>query len=188
VGHNDSRYKLKALGADAQIAVDEYKARSVWGAWWSLPEATRRRFFTADERKLITRYGARLDELACLRDNPRDDSEKHFIDVCVTTGTEPRSAIERLWLLVQVVCRYQRSVERAARADMAEHDAVALWAENRALKAQNDHLELFTVRLQRELKELRGDAPRSLCNVDYVTPHFRVPEFVGPRQAWRVIG
>ena len=31
--HNPSRYKLKALSVDAQHAVDEYKARSVWSAW-----------------------------------------------------------------------------------------------------------------------------------------------------------
>jgi hypothetical protein len=34
---------------------------------------------------------------------------------------------------------------------------------------------------------LRGEGPRSICNVDYMTLRFRVPEIVGPKQAWRLI-
>jgi hypothetical protein len=50
MGHNESRntFKRTRLGLDltAQQAVDEYKARSVWAAWWSLDEKVRRRHFT----------------------------------------------------------------------------------------------------------------------------------------------
>lgn len=53
MGHNPSRYKLKALSADAQHAVDERKARSVCSVWWSLDEKVGCRFFTDDERAFI---------------------------------------------------------------------------------------------------------------------------------------
>jgi uncharacterized protein YifE (UPF0438 family) len=171
MGHNPSRYKLKALSADAQHVVDEYKARSVWGMWWSLDEKLRRRYFTREERAFITRYGARLDELACHRDNPRNDKEQHFLQVCVGTA-EPESPRERLWLLVQLVCRYQRSVDRAARADLAEHDAFALRSENTALKAKNDHLEAYSYRLGRELENATAERPPSACNVEHATLRF----------------
>lgn len=186
MGHNPSRYKLKALSVDAQHAVDEYKARSVWGAWWKLDEKLRRRYFTREERAFITRYGARLDELACHRTNPTNEKEQHFLRVCVGED-EPATPNERLWLLVQIVCRYQRAVDRAARADLAEHDAFALRAENNALKAQNDHLERHCVSLWRQLEQATAGRPASICNVVYATLRFRKPETCGPAQAWRVM-
>ena len=186
MGHNPSRYKLKALSVDAQHAVDEYKARSVWSAWWSLDEKLRRRYFTKEERAFITRYGARLDELACLRDNPRTEKEVHFVKVCIG-DEEPDSPRERLWLLVQLVCRYQRSVDRAARADLAEHDAFALRAENNALKAKIDHFERHVVTLTRELKAAMAERPQSICNVVYASLLFRRSEICGPMPAWRVV-
>ena len=185
MGHNPSRYTLKRLAADAQHAVDEYKSRSVWSAWWSLDEKLRRRYFTRDERAFITRYGARLDELACFRSNPGNDKEAHFLAVC--SGEEPTSPRERLWLLVQLVCRYQRVVDRAARADLAEHDAYALRAENRALKAKNDHLERYAYGLAKRVARMDEERPPPICNVLWMTPRFREPEICGPFQAWRVM-
>ena len=68
MGHNPTKnpFRRARLGLDvgAQQAVGEYKARSVWGAWWQLDEKVRRRYFTKDQRDFITRYGARLDEIA----------------------------------------------------------------------------------------------------------------------------
>ena len=188
MGHNPSRYTLKRLSADTQHAVDEYKSRSVWSAWWSLDEKLRRRYFTRDERAFVTRYGARLDELACFRANPSNDKEAHFLAVC--SGEEPTSPRERLWLLVQLVCRFQRAVDRAARADLAEQDAFALRAENRALKAKNDHLERYAHGLAIQVGRFNGDLeppPPSVCNVVWMTPRFREPEICGSVQAWRVI-
>ena len=93
-------FRRARLGLDDQQAVDEYKARSVWSAWWALDETLRRRYFTRDERAFITRYGARLDELASYRDGPRNEKEEHFLRVC-GGEEEPESPRERLWLLVQ---------------------------------------------------------------------------------------
>ena len=49
----------------------------------------------AEERKFIRRYGARLDELACMRSLPSNDDEQHFLWVCMGQ-TEPRSRTDRL--------------------------------------------------------------------------------------------
>ncbi len=185
MGHNPSRYTLKRLSADTQHAVDEYKSRSVWATWWSLDEKLRRRYFTRDERAFITRYEARLDELACHRTDPGNDKEAHFLAVC--SGEEPTSPRERLWLLVQLVCRYQRAVDRAARADLAEQDAFALRAENRALKAKNDHLERYAHGLAKRVARMEEQHPPPVCNVVWMTPRFREPEICRPVQAWRVI-
>ena len=88
---------------------------------------------------------------------------------------------------MQLVCRYQRSVDRAARADLAEHDAFALRAENNALKAKIDHFERHVGGLTRELKAAMADRPVSICNVVHMTPRFRRPENCGPMPAWRVV-
>ncbi len=186
MGHNPSRHTLKRLSADTQHAVDAYKSRSVWSTWWSLDEKLRRRYFTRDERAFITRYGARLDELACFRSNPRNEKEQHFLRVC-SGEEEPSSPRERLWLLVQIVCRYQRAVDRAARADLAEQDAFSLRAENRALKAKNDHLERYAHGLASRLARMDEARPAPVCNVVWMTPRFREPEICGPAPAWRVV-
>ena len=181
VGNNPTRnpFRRARLGLDDQQAVDEYKARSVWPAWWALDEALRRRYFTRDERAFITRYGGRLDELASYRDGPRNEKEEHFLRVCGGEA-EPDSPRERLWLLVQLVCRFQRAVDRAARADLAEHDAFALRAENAALKAKIDHLERYALRLQRERGAAAAENP-SVCNVVWATGLFAPREKVlGP--------
>lgn len=100
---------------------------------------------------------------------------------------EPTSPRARLWLLVQVVCRYQRAVDRAARADLAEHDAFVLAAENKALKARADHLERHSFALANRVGHLEHAAGHALGNVVWMTARFRVPEVCGPRQQWRVI-
>ena len=82
---------------DHQITVDAYKAASIWEAWWTLEKSTRRRYFTAAERKFMRRYGAKLDELSCQRVNPRNDDDHHLVLVCLGQA-EPRSDLERLWL------------------------------------------------------------------------------------------
>ncbi len=181
MGHNPSRnpFSRARLGLDDQQAVDAYKAASVWGAWWQLDEAIRRRYFTRRERDFVTRWGAHMDELACLRTNPATDAEHHFVQVCLG-HEEPKTIRERLWLFVQLVCRYDRSLTRAARADLAEHDAAALRAENRALKAKSDHLERYVVQLGRELRAATGEANPRICNVQWVSPLFRAPEVCGP--------
>ncbi len=117
---------------------------------------------------------------------PANDKEAHFLRVCVGEE-EPTSPRERLWLLVQLVCRYQRAVDRAARADLAEQDAFALRAENRALKAKNDHLERYAHGLAKRVQRMDEERPPSVCNVVWVTPRFRRPEVCGPVQQWRVM-
>lgn len=167
MGRNPTRnpFRRTRLGLEAgtQHAVDEYKARSVCSACWQLDENVRKRYFTKDERGFITRYGARLDELACFRTNPSNEREAHFLRVCV--GQEdPRTDRERLWLIVHLVCRYERAVERAARTDLAELDAIALRAENRALKAKSDHLERYIVTLTREASATQVGADPHISN------------------------
>ena len=175
MGMNPSRNPLKRArhDLDAQQAVDEYKARSVWRAWWELDEKIRRRYFTRDERAFMTRYRSRLDELATYRELPSNDKERHFVSVCMGDA-EPSTPRERMWLIVQLVCRFDAAATRSARADLAEHDAVALRAENTKLKTKNDHLESFIGALQ------RGDHPlddrptevRPICNVVQATMLF----------------
>lgn len=183
MGNNPSRnpFKRARLGLDAQQAVDEYKARSVWVAWWALDEAVRRRYFTKDERAFITRYGSRLDELATHRDGPKNEKEQHFVRVCMG-DTEASTDRERLWLFVQLVCRFDSAASRSARADLAEHDAFALRAENRKLKSKNDHLESYIGALQRGERQLE-DQPvdQMICNVVWATSLFELNEpMVGP--------
>ena len=175
MGSNPSRnpFKRARLGLDAQQAVDEYKARSVWRAWWELEESVRRRYFTHEDRAFITRYGSRLDELATFRGSPQNEKEQHFVQVCMGDA-EPSTARERMWLIVQLVCRFEVAATRSARADLADHDAFALRAENRKLKAKNDHLESFVVALQRGEYQIH-DQPtdeRSICNVVQATMRF----------------
>lgn len=179
MGHNPKRRPTAHLSVEAQTVVDEYKARSVWGAWWSLAEPVRRRWFTFDERLFVARYGARLDELACMRVVPRNDAERHFVQVCIGE-VEPSNDRERLWLRVQMVCRFERSIVRAAEADLARHDAAALRAENRALKAHVDHLERHVIELFDELRHYTGVPSFPTCNVVHASLQFRRPETMGP--------
>lgn len=84
-------------------------------------------------KNFIRRYGARLDELARIRALPSNDDEQHFLTVCMGHA-EPRSDRERLWLYAQMVCRYEKSLQRAARTDLVEHENDALRIENRRLR------------------------------------------------------
>ena len=181
MGHNPStnRFRQGRLGVDAQAAVDEYKARSVWGAWWSLDEKTRRRYFTREERAFVTRYGARLDEIASHRVEPRTERERHFLRVCIGAD-EPDSPRERLWLLVQLVCRFERVDGRAAKADLAEHDAFALRAENTAVKAKLDRMERYAYGLDRQVQRLEAELGRAVCNVVWMTARFCGTDSCGP--------
>lgn len=172
MGHNPTKnpFRRARLGLDVgtQAAVDEYKARSVWSVWWQLDEAVRRRYFTRDERTFITRYGARLDEIACHVAVPRNDAERHFLQVCMGE-CEPQTDRAGLWLHVHLVCRYERAMSRAGRADLAEHRAIALQAENRALQAKSDHLEAYVLRLASELSAATGERNPGMCNVVYAS-------------------
>lgn len=87
--------------------------------------AVRTRYFGPDELGWLRRYGARVDRLANLAAEPRNYCEKHFVRVCVG-HEEPTTPRERLWLLMQVVCRYVEAADRAARTDVLEEEAVAL--------------------------------------------------------------
>lgn len=178
---NPSRnpFKRARLGLDAQQAVDEYKARSVWAAWWALDESVRRRYFSKDERAFITRYGSRLDELATHREVPTNEKEQHFVRVCMGDA-EPSTPRERMWLLVQIVCRFEAAATRSARADLAEHDAFALRAENTKLKARTDHFEAYIAQLGRELAAATEPKSASICNVVHATMRFDLP----PSSAW----
>ena len=175
MGQNPTKnpFRRARLGLDSQQAVDEYKARSVWRAWWELDEKVRRRYFTKDERAFITRYGSRLDALASYREPPSNEKEAHFVSVCMGDA-EPNTPRERMWLIVQLVCRFDAVATRSARADLAEHDAFALGAENTKLKAKNDHLEAFIVTLQSGDYQF-DDRPanvRPICNVVQATMRF----------------
>ena len=175
MGHNPSRnpFKRACPGMDAQPAVDEYKARSEWRAWWELDESVRRRYFTREDRAVITRYRSRLDALATYRETPQNEKEQHSVRVCMGEA-EPSMPRERMWLIVQLVCCLEAAATRSARADLAEHDAFALRAENRKLKAKCDHREVFIAALQRGEYQLE-DRPaevRSICNVVHATMRF----------------
>ncbi len=186
MGNNPTRnpFKQARLALDDQIAVDAYKAASVWGAWWSLEPEIRARFFNADEQRWIRRYGARLDSIACMIEQPRNDAEKHFFTVCQGDAM-PRNDRERLWLRVQVVCRYQRALERAARTDLAEHQVSALAAEVATMRWIVKDCEEVAAEVLEELAVERGEEyamrRRSVANVRYATSLFERDEpLVGP--------
>ena len=134
-----------------------------------------RRYFTSDERKFLRRYGAKLDDIACMRVTPANDDELHFLQEC-QRQSEPRTARERLWLYVQLVCRYERSLQRAARTDLAEHDTEVLRIENRRLQIDLTTLEREYMDILRELKMERGEEAlkRPICNVVWASPRFRM--------------
>ena len=143
MGHNPSRRTLKDTAASAQYEVDQYKAGSIWGAWRGLKQEVCDRYFNADEIAWITRYGSRLDQIACMVAVPRNERERQFLLVCM--GNEwPTSDRERLWLRAQMVCRYEGCVERASRCSRAEETAGALAAECTQLRRDLREYELET--------------------------------------------
>jgi uncharacterized protein YifE (UPF0438 family) len=140
-----------------------------------LSEATRRRYFTADERKFIRCYGAKLDEIACMRASPANDDELHLLQVCQRQA-EPRNPRERLWLYAQLVCRYERSLQRAARTDLVEYENDALRIENRALRSDLKSLERVYMEVLTELKMERGQETlkRPIGNLVWMTHRFHM--------------
>ncbi len=115
---------------------------------------------------------------------PRSDAEKHFLAVC-NGDVVPRTDRERLWLRVQVVCRYEQALQRAARTDLAEHQAAALAAEVAAMRWLVQDAEEMAAELLEEIAVTRGEAyalrRRSIENVRYATSLFERDEpLVGP--------
>lgn len=177
MGNNPSRnpFRRARLGLDRPTAeVDAYKARSVWGAWWDLPDETRARYFSGAEVRFVQRYGSRLDKIASMVEAPTTAAELHFYEVCVGNATS-RNDTERLWLRVQLVCRYERSIALAARAEALEYELGPLQKENMALRRDLRDAELLAMEAIRELKMHTGEAQRprpSICNVVHATMRF----------------
>lgn len=177
MGNNPSRnpFKRARLGLDRPTAeVDAYKARSVWGAWWDLEPETRARYFSGAEMRFIQRYGSRLDKIACMVELPSTLAEQHFYDVCMGNAT-PRNDSERLWLRVQLVCRYDRSIAMAARADALEYELGPLQKEIMALRRDLRGAEACAMDAINELRMHTGDEPGprpSICNVVHASMRF----------------
>jgi uncharacterized protein YifE (UPF0438 family) len=188
MGGRSTRYE--GVPIEAQAEVDAYKARSVWGRWWSLAAELRARLFTQAEIKWIRKHGARLDELACGARVPETDAQQHFVSVC-NGDAAPTTREERLWLRVRVATHYAASLERARRCDIAEHRAAVAEAENEDLRRALREVESYAMELVREVRLLGGepDAIRrqSLQNVEWSTPLFKSFEVVGPPRHYRVI-
>ena len=178
MGHNASGnpFKQARETSPARFTDDSYVAPSRWRSFRKLDALVRTRYFGPDELAWLSRYGARLDRLATLNVDPRNDREKHFVRVCLG-HEQPTNARERLWLLMQVVCRYEEAAARAARTDVLEEEAVALRAFARAAKAKTDHLEAFVLRLSSELRHASEPPPSTqapVCNVVWASARFRL--------------
>ena len=178
MGHNPSRnpFKQARETSPARLADDSYVAPSRWRTFRKLDASVRTRYFGPDELGWLSRYGTRLDRLATLAVDPRNEREKHFVRVCLG-HEQPTNARERLWLLMQVVCRYEEAAARAARTDVLEEEAVALRAFARAAKAKVDHLEAFALRLSSELRlttVATQPLPQPVCNVVWASARFRL--------------
>ncbi len=183
MGGRSTRYER--IPIEAQVEVDAYKARTVWGRWWALEDGMRSRLFSPDEIRWVARHGRRLDALASMAKEPTTEGERHFVAVCQGDAA-PTTDRERLWLRVRVVCQYAASMERAARCDLAEHRATELEHENVQLLRDVRRAEGERDVLYEELQVRGGNAralqQRSIQNIDYVTPLFTTPALVGPRQ------
>ncbi len=153
--------------------MDAYKSRSIWGAWWSLPGETQSRYFSSAEVRFIKRYGARLDQIASMVVEPKNEGEQHFLKVCLRNAM-PKNDAERLWLRAQLVCRYEQSIERAARADLAEHENATLRHELTSMQQAVLEAESVTMEMINELKMHRDEIPRrvDICNVRWASPLF----------------
>ena len=175
MGNNPPRnpFKRTRLGIDSPtLAVDAYKARSVWGAWWSLEPETRVRYFSGAEMRFIQRYGSRLDKIASMVEEPNTAAEQHFYEVCMGTATS-RNDSERLWLRVQLVCRYERSIALAARAETLEYELGPLQQENMSLRRDLRDAEKLAMDAINELRmHTGGPPPLSICNVVHATMRF----------------
>ena len=138
MGHNPSRNpfrRARQVASTAQYEVDQYKAQSIWGGWRGLVAATRSRYFNVDEIAWLNRYGSRLDQLACLTVDPRNEREKAFVKICLGHAA-PTTDRHRLWLRAQMVVRYESSLERAALCGAAEQERDAILAKCRQLEGE----------------------------------------------------
>lgn len=133
------------------------------------------RLFSQDETRWIRRCGARLDELDNLATTPRNDNEAHFVQVAAHGG-QPNTERERLWLRVQVACRFEESIEKAALCTQGLDAAAGLDAEARQLRIDMRDAEHQVAELLEELALAGRDAgalrKRSLCNVAFATMLF----------------
>ena len=173
MGHNPSRYKIKAIGADTQREVDQYKARSIWGAWRGLRQEIRELYFNADEIAWITRYGSRLDQIACMVAVPRNEREKHFLGVCLRHHG-PTNDRERLWVRVQMVVRFEGVLERSARCDQAEEIAAGLAARCRQLEADLKDAEEVGVEFLPQIWMMQRETALAKDQADRATRRLRL--------------
>lgn len=186
MGHNPSRYAAKRIQLQALLQAGDHKARSVWGRWWQLDGDFKARLFSQDEIRWIRRYGARLDELANLALAPRNEKEEHFVKVAAHGG-QPNTERERLWLRVQMACRFEDSIEKAALCMQALDAAAGLDAEARQLRIDMRDAEDQVAELLEALALAGGDPAakrrRSLSNVVSATMLFpRMGEREGPER------
>ncbi len=81
-----------------------------------------------------------------------------------------------------MVCRYERSLLRAARTDLVEYENVALRIENRSLRVDLQTLEREFMELLTEWRLATGEEqPRKpICNVVWATSAFNVRDLFGP--------
>lgn len=117
---------------------------------------------------------------------PRNDNEAHFVQVAAHGGL-PNTERERLWLRVQMGCRYEESIEKAALCTQALDAAAGLDAEARQLRIDMRDAEHQVVELLEELALAGGDPgalrKRSLCNVTFATALFaQVAEGHAPKR------
>ena len=81
-----------------------------------------------------------------------------------------------------MVCRYERSLLRAARTDLVEYENAALRIENRSLRVDLQTMEREYMELLGEWRMATGEQqPRQpVCNVVWATSAFEQREFAGP--------
>ena len=94
----------------------------------------------------------------------------------VPTAGGPRTARERLWLYVQLVCRLQALAAARGPHGPGGARAAILRIENRRLKTDLTTLEREYKEILRELKMERGEEmlKRPICNVVWASPQFRM--------------
>ena len=189
---NPSRSTLKATAASTQQDVDAYKARSMWGAWRGLKHEVRDRYFNADEIAWITRYGSRLDQIACMVAVPRNEREKHFLGVC-SRHYGPINDRERLWLRAQMVVRFEGALERSARCDQAEELAAGLAARCQQLAADLKDAEEVGAEFLPQIWMMQGETAVAKDQADRAARRLtlrnveRVPDWVFARRSRDVI-
>ncbi len=106
---------------------------------------------------------------------PKTERQRHFLEVSEGRA-EPQDERERLWLRVQIICRFPAVAERSARADLAEHRNAALEAEILQLRRDLRDAEGYAMEILEELRMHGGDfdtrRKRSICKVVWMSPKF----------------